>query len=241
VYTHHKFDHAFPPGVETQVSYMVCALPRSGSSLLCELLCNTEHAGAPTEFFDRETMERFQRAWGVDSFDAYVAALLAKKTSPNGVFGFKVHWEQFADTLVELDVLALFPNLRFVHIDRTDRVRQAVSFARALQTNQWASDHPVRNDRPMFDRAQIDDCLRRIRRGEEMWGRFFEQNRISPLRVVYADLVARPQPTLLGVLRHLGVTGSTNLASPPPTLKKQADALSDEWVRRYRSSGDDPA
>ena len=141
MYTHHKVDHEYPDGAPTRVSYMVCSVPRSGSSLLCELLCNTEVAGAPTEFFDPELMRRFRERWGATSFDDYIAKLLSKKTSPNGVFGIKVHWRQLHDLLGSSDPAQLFPGLRYVHIRREDVLRQAVSWVRALQTNQWASTH----------------------------------------------------------------------------------------------------
>ena len=211
---------------------MVCAEPRSGSSLLCELLCDTELAGAPTEFFDREMMERFQEVWGAPSLERYLGALMRKKTGPNGVFGFKVHYEQFSDVLAGSDIDSMFGDLRLVHIGRRDRVRQAVSFARAIQTNQWASDHPARGA-PAFDRDLIASCQKRIERVARGWERFFAERSASPLRIVYEDFAARPQETVEDVLRHLGVEFPAGLDLRPPTLDKQADSLSEQWVRRY--------
>ena len=40
------------------MSYLVCSIPRSGSSLLCELLGGTGLAGAPAEFFHPDKMRR---------------------------------------------------------------------------------------------------------------------------------------------------------------------------------------
>ena len=148
MYTHHKFDHEFKGDINPIVSYMVCSIPRSGSSLLCELLCATGRAGAPTEFFDATLMKEFSTAWQVESFEQYLDALLRKKTSPNGVFGVKVHYGQFIDAFGDADVTGLFPNLRFIYIRRQDHVRQAVSYARAEQTGQWAADHPSRTESP---------------------------------------------------------------------------------------------
>src|SRR3954451_20274981 len=169
---------------------MICAEPRSGSSLLAELLFNTGVAGAPTEYFDAGTMQRFQEVWRTPSFEQYVDALRRKKTSPNGVFGFKVHYEQYVDAFSARELSLLFPNLRFIRITRRDRLRAAVSFARALQTDQWASDHPARPDAPVFDREQIAECLARIHDSARGWDRFFAQKSIAPLHVVYEDFVA---------------------------------------------------
>src|SRR5438046_662736 len=38
--------------VQPQCSYLVCATPRSGSTLLCEALANTGIAGNPKEYFE---------------------------------------------------------------------------------------------------------------------------------------------------------------------------------------------
>lgn len=87
VYAHHKLDHEFER-TQTTLSYAVCALPRSGSSLLCELLFDTGLAGAPAEYFD-------------------------------------------AQQLLE----SAFSSLRYVYISRSDRLRQAIAWARAVQTS----------------------------------------------------------------------------------------------------------
>ena len=230
MYTHHKADHEFPPA-EPRISYMVCSVPRCGSSLLCELLCNTEVAGAPTEFFDPELMGRFRERWGSSSDEEYAAQLLRKKTTPNGVFGLKVHWGQLGH-LPGGDPDALFPGLRYVHMQREDAVRQAVSWVRAIQTNQWASSHEARGE-PVFDAEQIAFYLEVIRKEGASWEQYFGQRSITPHRVVYERLVAQPGETLGSVLDFLGVPGPVAVASAPLELEQQADALTDEWVERY--------
>ena len=90
MYSHHKLGHQWDDSPPPQVSYIVCALPRSGSSLLCDILAATELAGAPTEYFDDNQRTVFARHWNV-ARDAreYLDAMIARKTSPNGVFGLK--------------------------------------------------------------------------------------------------------------------------------------------------------
>src|SRR4051812_30708315 len=140
MYSHHKLDHEFER-TETTLSYVVCALPRSGSSLLCELLFETGLAGAPAEYFDAQQMGRFSERWNARDFGAYLRALLERKTGPNGVFGFKAQFFQLAEAFPDGELDAAFPSLRYVYITRRDRLRQAISWARAVQTGWWASDH----------------------------------------------------------------------------------------------------
>src|SRR5829696_9283235 len=92
-------------------SFLVCATPRSGSTLLCALLEGTGVAGHPREFFEclwRSGMPRQPREYFEDVADPEVLARLAptepgsadrrdpipsalgRGTTPNGVFGAKL-------------------------------------------------------------------------------------------------------------------------------------------------------
>jgi len=234
VYTHHKLDHDFGGGVETASAYLVCAVPRSGSSLLCELLFGTGQAGAPAEYFDQALMDRFRDRWGVASFEEYMTRLLETKTSPNGVFGVKAHFFQLAEAFPEGGLDSALPELQFVYITRRDHLRQAISWARALQTHRWASDHEVAEEgQEVFRRAQIDRLMAGIAERERRWEAFFTGSEVAPLRVVYEDLVAAPGGTVAAVLRHVGIPAPEHFAVAEPTLRRQADELTDDWVSRY--------
>ena len=234
MYTHHKLDHEYGHGVETTVRYAVCALPRSGSSLLCELLFGTGLAGAPAEYFDPALMRQFRARWGVATFDDYLAAVLARKTGPNGVFGFKAHFFQLAEAFPDNGLDRALPSVRRIYITRRDRLRQAISWARALQSGKWASDHVVKAERPVaFSRAQIDRLLAGISEREHRWESFFAASGPAPLRIEYEDLVASPDETVLAALRHIGVAVREGARVGAPTLRRQADEVTEDWVNRY--------
>jgi len=221
---------------EPRASYLVCSIPRSGSSLLCELLGNTGLAGAPAEFFHPDKMAALQRRWGVDELGGYLRELLARKTSPNGVFGTKAHWGQYQPLFGESDPRMLLPALRVVFITRRDRLRQAVSWVRALQTLKWVTDVGPRVERPeVFDHEHITQKLGRIDREEDVWESLFDRHGIEPHRVVYEDFVAAQTETVRAVLEALGVDLPADLHLPPPVLDRQADERSEEWVERYLS------
>lgn len=239
MYSHHKLDHRYDHAGPPSLAYVVCATPRSGSSLLCELLCNTGLAGAPTEFFDRQTYQEFCGAWGVETLDDYLRELLRRKTGPNGVFGFKLHWDQHLDFFSDTDLRRSFPGLRIVSMRREDRLGQAISFSRASQTGQWAWHHPAGKAGPVFDRSEISRFLAKIDTEVRAWEDLFRAGGIAPVRVVYEDLVARPRDEVVRVLRSLGIEVEGDLVVPPPSLRRQADRLSRRWRRRYLD-GDGP-
>jgi trehalose 2-sulfotransferase len=234
MYTHHKLDHEFEGETATAVTYVICALPRSGSSLLCELLFSTRRAGAPAEYFDAALRKQFSRRWETESLDEYLRALLARKTGPNGVFGFKAHFFQLDEAFPGASLDAAFPGLRHVYITRGERLRQAISWARALQSHRWASDHEVQVEhREVFQRKQIDRLIAGVAERERRWEAFFADSGIEPLRITYEDLVAAPEDTVAAVLGHIGIESAGHVPVGTPTLRRQADELTEAWVSRY--------
>src|SRR3954470_3229203 len=169
-------------------SYLVCATPRSGSTLLCRALGQTGVAGRPEEYFEarRDTgrppapRDYFIGAEGIDldallgrdhslppapdhsslagvgDYADHVAAALERGTTANGVFGAKVMWGHLSD----FSALAggappelfnrLFGRPRYVWVSRRDRVRQAVSLWKAIQTQAWAADDGDAGPEPRY-------------------------------------------------------------------------------------------
>lgn len=237
MYTHHRFDHEYPPHPGPVVPYVVCSVPRCGSSLLCELLLLSGLGGAPTEYFDRQQMEEFMRRWEVDDLAGYVGQLRARKTGPNGVVGVKVHHRQMAD-LAPDRLEDLLPGLRAVSITRGDHVAQAVSYSIALQTGRWASTHVGSSARPRYSRSEIRRLQDEIEIDEQGWEDWYARSGVTPLRVTYEELVADPWGTVSSVLAFLGVDAPLPDPRPEPTLRPQADRRSRRWVRRAARSTD---
>jgi LPS sulfotransferase NodH len=170
-------------------------------------------------------------------------------TTPNGVFGAKLMWNQLADLhslateLPELSGLAphqlletLFRSPRHVLVSRRDRVRQAVSLWRALQTRAWRLEHPDRQPRAdaLHYRFEGIRHLAQLLEQEDVeWRRFFREHDIEPFEVVYEeDLGARREHTVRSVLRHIGVEPAPGWRAPE-RIHRQADELSEAWVAAY--------
>ena len=156
--------------------YVVCAIPRCGSNLLTDGLHATRRAGVPKQFFLAKFESRYGADHGLDpasDYAAYVRGIVQSKTTSNEVFGFKLmswYLDDFLSRLrgagvfgdagtSDLDLLQnAFPRLRFVHVVRRHKLRQALSTARALQTGLWkvqeGKDPFARTAvRPRIDRA----------------------------------------------------------------------------------------
>jgi LPS sulfotransferase NodH len=226
-------------------SYFICSTPRSGTWLLCGLLASTGVAGRPHEWFWRDAEEPFRRAWGVTSFEEYVARVRDAGTTPNGLFGAKVMWGYFGELLDRLreldgtsdDVALLhrfFPAPHFIWVRREDVAAQAVSWAKAIQTDHW---HHFDNREPraaVYDREEIDALAREIATHEAAWQSWFTNNNVDPLVLRFEDLVANAVRVTRTVLEHLDIAAA-GVPIEALTLKV-SDAQNDEWLARYRGS-----
>ncbi len=229
------------------MSVFICALPRTGSWLLAHLLWRSGAVGYPGEWFWREDMERNRAAWGTRTWSEYLERVLEAGTSATGVFAAKVMWGYMHELLFELrrlrreydaDDLAVlrsfFPNPRFVWLRRADFVAQAVSWAKAAQTEQWAAHQPA-TGQARFDFEQIDGLYHLARVHDGAWRRWFDAQGIDPYRVTYEQLAAAPERIGCEVLAALGITPQPGgRVDVPPELARQADEVNAAWGARYR-------
>ena len=283
--------------MQPQRSYLVCATPRSGSTLVCHALGETGVAGRPEEYFEalrhsgrpRRPEEYFvgvedpsirdhlgERAvggeqpprsplWSRAAYDRYLEWAFEAGTTANGVFGAKLMWGYFGDfvsllrnvpayrdvPLAEL-LPVVFPDLTLVRVVRANKVRQAVSLWKAVQTATWREDQvsagagSVENDsgapyrsfieehRPQlrFHYRAISHLLDRLLTEEARWDAFFEHCGIKPVLVLYENFAADYETSTLNLLDRLDL-------SPPdgfefePRMKRQSDRVNDDWVKRY--------
>jgi LPS sulfotransferase NodH len=186
--------------------------------------------------------------------DDYLDKVVVAATTPNGVFGAKVHWEHFTTLVARAQRLAHaqqcavpaevpeflrspLPNLRYIWLARKNEVARAISHYRAKKTDRWHVDSRwMTNDsegEPDFDFQQIDAFVRSGKRDELRWREFFQEHDIAPLELFYEELIVDLEGTVRRVLGFLGVSGE-DVELLPPTLRKMADDRSQEWEARYR-------
>ncbi len=272
-------------------SYLVCATPRSGSTLVCKALSETGVAGRPEEYFEallhsgvpRKPEEYFigvddqsifdhlgQRGvgrdeqprsplWSRTAYDRYLDWTMEAGTTPNGVFGAKLMWGYFGDfvalvrnvpeyrdvPLAEL-LPEVFPGLQFVRVVRANKVRQAVSLWKAVQTATWRQDDGaqaegsppyqsfIEQHRPnlRFHYGAISHLLDQVMRDEAAWDAFFEHTRIKPTLVLYENFASAYEESTFHLLDRLGVEQPDDLELNPK-MKKQSDGINDDWTRRF--------
>lgn len=238
-------------------SYVICATPRTGSTLLCGLLESSGVAGHPASYFNRRGLHDYATTWRLDRpadgriDPAYVRAAIAAGSTPNGIFGVRIMAETLPELVAdlapagpdpepeprvdELELLARsFGRLRFVHLRRRDVVAQAVSWAKALQTHFWHPGEAVApgGHDPHYDEELIGRLVTGIECFEAAWRRWFTAHGVTPCEVVYETLAADPIGTAESVLDELGLGG----AAGPLVIghHRQADEVNADWAARFR-------
>lgn len=217
--------------------YALAATPRSGSSLLSSLLLSTGRMGVPVEYFHpRAAMPLLGRRFacirpaGLD-LPAYVAALHRHRTTPNGVFGVKIHFTQLERVMRAPAVSGLLRRARFVWMRRRDPVAQAVSHAIALETKVWSElrDAPAAPSGVRFSADRFRSVLSTQLLGEVGWSTFFRANGIAPLEVWYEDLVADPDWTVRAVMQLMGTAPDRTITLDDAPIRRQRGADSEAW------------
>jgi LPS sulfotransferase NodH len=73
----------------------------------------------------------------------------------------------------------------------------------------------------------------RIDEHNAAWQDLFEGCGVEPMEVVYEEFVENYRGTMLWLLDGIGVSIPENFVFAEPRMRRQADELSEEWVRLY--------
>jgi trehalose 2-sulfotransferase len=243
-------------------SYVICTSPRSGSTLLCKLLAATGVAGNPDSWFHRPSISDWLADLGLARklsvperavLGAIFRAAIAKGSLETGIFGLRLQRHSFDFFIEKLAVLhprrsndverfqAAFGRTLFVHLTRRDKVAQAVSYVKALQTGLWhmAPDGTELErlsppQEPAYDASEIWNRLEEVTAHDHGWERWFAASEIDPLRIAYEELSEAPIESLRAMLDHLGPEREA-ADGVEPGVAKLADSISRDWAARFRS------
>jgi LPS sulfotransferase NodH len=243
-------------------SYIICATPRSGTTLLCDLLADTGVAGKPDAFFRLQSIHWWAQHLNVSaaewsdeySFDrSFLSAALHEGTAETQVFGMRLMFRDFDCLTKRPGVLypdmpsdrtrfqAAFGPTRFVHLSREDKIAQAVSRVKAEQSGLWHLDaNGTERERvkpeqvPVYDARIISEQVAECEKHDTAWVNWFAQQKIQPLCITYEALSDNPQATLAIVLSALG-QDATIAGTAKPRTTKLADRVSQDWANRFRT------
>ena len=241
-------------------AYIICGTPRTGSTLLCDLLTSTKRTGAPHSFYRRQNIAEWAEEWdlpdrgtmsGLDFDVAYLNAAIAAGKGATDIFGLRLMRENLDELSTILD--RIFPGLLsdkarfekafgrvlYIHLSRENKLAQAVSLIKAEQTGLWhiapdgtEIERVAPPQEPRYDFERIQHELAKLEAYDAAWNTWFAEQGIMPLLIGYERLSSDPAATLMAICAALGVQ-APNAEDVKPGVAKLSDATSLDWIRRY--------
>ena len=240
-----------------ETTIVLCATPRSGSTLVCEDMRNTGVLGWPEEYFIPWDAQQPK------DYSAILGRVVKQGQTSNGVFAIKIMASQLAQVAACLSGQHLprdpvgpafadpfyqaFRQAQWVFIHRQDYIRQAISQVIAKQTRinhatRQATDKHFAgnllkgyrqdyNQQVVYDFDEIHHHFLKVVHGNAIWLKFFERHAIEPLRIEYVEQVEPKPDYLYPLAERVGV----RLVDLPAqrTMVKLANQMNDEWSDRF--------
>lgn len=152
------------------LKYCICTSPRSGSTLLTDLLGKTQLVGIPNEFIPH--YQSFKEC-GVSNSEF------------GDIWGFSLMFKWFEELPIDVDL----KSLKIIHLRRHNKVLQAISMLKALKTDQWhikEDEEPHHRD-VEIEYSEISAEIARLIVQDILWVEYFEEKEIVPLNIFYED------------------------------------------------------
>lgn len=234
----------FPPNpAPPRHTLMLATTPRSGSTYCAIKLWQSGCLGSPLEYLNFWSTGVLCRRLGyvvgedrfLDDTDIlpYWDKVRSLRTSPNGVFSFKMFptiYREVAQRYPKL--LACLGTTHVVYSYRRDLLGQAISYARAQQTQAWFSDASLSKE-PSYDFQLIETCRRAIVDQQRFWKQLFARTATRPVLLCYEDLLADPASAVKQLLKTLDIPRDGCPPLDVPELRPQADDINLEWRARF--------
>jgi len=238
--------------MKPKLSYTIWFSQRTGSTLLCKAIESTGVAGVPREWFNcpPDLLTTFKKTdhaelqkylWNLGSTD-------------NGVFAinhsyYEPHFSQLIETLRKFPACPptatsrtkvweeVFPNHRHIFMTRRNKIRLAVSWWRAIKSEEWHLSTDKQRKPVDLSNAYSFDAINHLYNECSMREagiqEFFTEGGITPLNIFYEDFIQNYEQTIRTILDYLELN-SQSVTITPPALTKLADDVSEQWTQRFR-------
>lgn len=243
-------------------SYIICATPRSGSTLLCDLMHATGVAGRPDSFFQRGFYSWWAEHLGLPypscGLEAefqreYLTSVIDYGTNGTTIFGMRLMWESVTELSNGLAVHfpslpndkarleAAFGKSLYIHLSRENKIEQAISLYRATESGLWHrfADGTERErlksgKEPTYNAIELSKFYSKLEKQDNSWVSWFAEQDVEPLCLTYEDLSLNHRVGLVRVL-HALCKNKKHADSLIPQSEKMADCKSKDWAIRLRA------
>lgn len=235
-------EYDFNCGHTPSITYMLATLPRSGSTFCSIHLWRTGLLGAPMEYLNFRVMGKlFNRLGYQPTKQGYLSQNKVRKywrdiqllrTSPNGVFGYKMFTSNYLEIAKHHPrLLGMISPNRVIYLTRKDEIGQAISFSRAARSKIWFAGFS-NSDHTEYDFDHISFFHKKISLQKRSWENIFALTNCRPIRIYYEDLLLDPETVIKDAKIQMGIE---TLSEPIfiPLIERQTDEKSHAWRKQY--------
>ncbi len=230
-----QFDeqHDFSHQTDTRKTLIVASTVRSGSHMLGHILHQTGGFGFPLEYGNKQNLKQWKQRLGHTSTSQCMKALMQRRTSPNGVFGIKVHYSHLPEFGGFANLCKLFPNPHFILLTREDLMAQAVSLSIARQTGSWIAKHQDSTVEPQYNFNDIDEGLRRIIFENSSWRYTLAASGAKYMELNFSEVKTNTANTVLRIADFIEQDIDATRIPITPVTQKQSNELNQQWLSRF--------
>ncbi len=222
------------------MKYAILCTQRCGSIYLGSVLRNAGLGVSGEYFYPESLQERIATWWLDEAFrpqpDASPKQFLDAVIRAQGdVAGIKLNWLSLLIFMRDMGCRPEDLGFRIIYLTRRDKLRQAISWYRAVATGEWAQSGQQPATAPPFDWTKINFWLQNITLDEVRWENSLSSVESPVLRLVYEEV---SDATVAEVGAFLG-------REVPPQkresyLKVQRDETTDHWVEQFLKTVEAP-
>ncbi|WP_158585685.1 Stf0 family sulfotransferase [Pseudooceanicola sediminis] len=227
-----EYDIADAPAPERTI--IIASTPRSGSHMLGHAMTATDAMGRPFEYSPPQNAEEWQRRLGQPDMKSALREIMKRRTTRNGVFAAKLHYEHlslFGGLQAALD---FFPNPVVVRVVRADLLRQAISLCVARQTGVWISSMTGNGKTPVYDYEAIRAEVERVALHNALWDSELAAAGVPALTVEFEASRTDTANVLRRIADFAGIDLAEAAIPDQPRTRKQSGGLAEKWIEAYR-------
>ncbi len=214
---------------------IIASTGRCGSHMLGHALHKTNSFGFPLEYANPANLAEWKKRLGINDFKGVMTELQRRRTSPNGVFGIKIHYPHIKQFGGFDNLMKLFPNAHYVLLSRNDVLKQAVSLSIASQTGVWISGQTPVNDNPTYDFEHIDKCLRQTILHNSSWRYTLAASGCNYIEMDFDHVRNNLVQSIDKIASFTDVKVEPSKIPKELVTKKQSKDLNTEWAMKFLS------
>lgn len=226
--------HDFPEINPSKV-LVIASTGRCGSHMLGHALYKTGCFGFPLEYANAANLAEWKRRLKKDDFYGVMDEIQRRRTSPNGVFGIKIHYPHIKQFGGLDGLMKAFPNAYYVLLSRKNILRQAVSLSIASQSGVWISGQKPVEKKPVYDFDHINRCLRETIINNASWRYALAAGGCNYIEMDFDHVRSDISGTVKGIADFMGVDVKSSRIPEEQVTKNQSESVNEEWARRFVS------